>query len=144
MGQDTFTDPIITQDCGLVRAIVKVVPDWAADGQIEEFGGWIDRGVRGELIKCQEVVDLYDSIAGTPTFDVPGNNETMSWAYDCYRQSVVVFLDGAKDMTGNCRDLLADPQREKTLIGFQQWGLARQEINGALGILIPAIERLEQ
>lgn len=103
----------------------------------------IDVAVRETgILYCQPIVDLYDAIVGAPTFDVSESDAVVQWAYDCHRQAVDIFSQGARDMTGNCRDWLADPQ--PGTVPFQQWGLGRQEINNALAMLIPAIDRLEE
>ena len=110
--------------------------------QIEEYGGLIDIATETRLIPCQQTVDLYDAIVNAPVFSVPAKDEVTQYAYNCYRQAIDIFAGGARDMTENCRAWLADPQ--PGVIPFQQWGLARQKVNDALSILIPAVERLEQ
>lgn len=71
------------------------------------------------------------------------SNEVVQWAYDCYRQSVSTFLDGVGDLNRGAH-LFLDSGRETDRIPFQQWGVARQTINNALAMLIPAIDRLEE
>jgi len=108
--------------------------------QMEEYGGWMDRH---ETISAQAIIDLYDAVAAAPTFDVSRSNEVVQWAYDCYRQSVSTFLDGVGDLNRGAH-LFLDSGRETDRIPFQQWGVARQTINNALAMLIPAIDRLEE
>jgi len=111
--------------------------------QMEEYGGWIDRGLRGESVLARETVNLYDAVAGVPTLDMSGSNEVLRWAYDCYRRAIDAFLVGVGDMDRGSRLFLASG-KESDGIPFQQWGAARQAINDALAILIPAIDRLEE
>jgi len=111
--------------------------------QMEEYGGWIDRGLRGESVLARETVNLYDAVAGAPTLDMSGSNEVLRWAYDCHRRAIDVFLTGAGEMDRGNRLFLASGD-ELTTVPFQQWGAARQAVNQALEILIPAIDRLEQ
>ena len=101
-----------------------------------------DIAAETRVIPCQQTVDLYDAIVNASTFSVPENDEVAQYAYNCYRQAIDIFAGGARDMTENCRAWLADPQ--PGIVPFQQWGLARQKVNDALSVLIPAIERLEQ
>lgn len=109
--------------------------------KLQRFGGLIDSALRSGSISCQDVVDLYDGIAGAPTYDVRESGAIVQNAYNNYRSSVQIFTTGARDMTQNCRDFLADPSGGS--IPFQQWGLARQEVNKALDVLHPAIQSLE-
>ncbi len=109
---------------------------------MESFGGLIDVALTVGVIDCQVLVDTYDSIANTPTFDVSGQNDVMQYAYNGYRTSVQIFADGARDMTQNCREFLANPSRGG--IPRQQWGPARQNVNNALDMLHPAIQSLDQ
>ncbi|MBN1956289.1 MAG: hypothetical protein JW900_14750 [Anaerolineae bacterium] len=109
--------------------------------QIERFGGLIDVAVRQGWIDCQDVVDSYDAIVAAPTYNVSGSSSTVQNAYASYQQAVYIFSSGAANMTQNCRDFLANP--EGGSIPFQQWGVARQEVNNALNVLIAAINLLE-
>lgn len=108
---------------------------------LQSFGGMIDTALRNGTISCLDVVNLYDAIAGAPTYDVSGESETAQYAYNTFREAITIFTTGASDMTQNCRDFLADTSGGTT-IPFQQWGLARQEVNTALDTLHPAIQSL--
>ncbi|MEW5985585.1 MAG: hypothetical protein AB1791_03030 [Chloroflexota bacterium] len=110
-------------------------------GDIESFGGLIDVALREGFVDCQEVVDFYDGVAASPTFDVSGSSGLVQGAYGSYRAAIDIFTTGARDMTQNCRDFLANPSGGT--IPFQQWGLARLKVNDALNVLIPAIDSLE-
>jgi hypothetical protein len=110
---------------------------------MEEYGGWIDRGVGGEIIPLRETVSLYDAVAGAPILDVSASDEIVRWAYDCYRRAIDGFVTGAGEMDRGNRLFLASGD-ELTTVPFQQWGAARQAVNQALEILIPAIDRLEE
>ncbi len=109
--------------------------------QIEHFGGMIDTALGTGMVSCQEVVDRFDRLAASPTYDVSSSAGEIQSAYAQYRQAVSIFIEGAKDMTHNCREFLSDPK--SGTIPFQQWGLARQRINEALGILNGAIPLVE-
>jgi len=111
--------------------------------QMEEYGGWIDRSLRGECIPTRETISLYDAVVGVPTLNVSRGDEIVRWAYDCYRRAIDVFSVGVGDMDRGDHLFLASG-KENDQIPFQQWGAARQAINDALAILIPAIDRLEQ
>ena len=65
----------------------------------------------------------------------------MQNAYNGYWSAVQIFVSGARDMAQNCRDHIANPSGGS--IPFQQWGVARQNVNDALAVLIPAIDSLE-
>ena len=114
-----------------------------ARSQIEGFGGSIDAAVGGGDLDCQLLVDLYDAAVDTLTLDVAGSSEAAQYAYNSYQQAVDIFSYGAHDLAENCRGWLADPDVE-IIVTQQQWGFARQQINEALEILIPALEYLEQ
>jgi hypothetical protein len=88
-------------------------------------------------------VDIYDNIVNAPTFDVSNEDEVTRWAYAQYREAVALIEDRGRDMSENCRAWLADPI-DDGVIPFQQWGLARENVNEALDMLIPAIEKLEE
>ena len=93
--------------------------------------------IRTGTVSCQEVVDRFDSIVASPTYNVSGSNDNIQSAYNQYRQAISTFSQGAKDMAQNCRDYLADPRPGS--IPFQQWGVARQRVNDAVTILNSAI-----
>lgn len=120
-------------------ALLAAMKDSRAD--IESFGGLIDTALREGFVDCLVVVNTYDAVAGAPTFDVSGSSSLIQGAYGSYRAAIDIFTTGARDMTQNCRDFLADPSGGT--IPFQQWGLARQKVNDALNVLIPAIDSLE-
>lgn len=107
---------------------------------LEVFGGLIDVALNTGTIKAQEVVDLYDLTVAAPTYDVTWSSDSVQNAYNSYRTAVDIFAAGARDMAQNCRDFLAGGGGT---IPFQQWGVARQRVNDALDVLIPAIEILE-
>jgi hypothetical protein len=107
--------------------------------QLEQFGSWIDQS--GPM-DAHAIIDLYDAIAASPTFDVSASLDVTQWAYASYRDAVAVFVAGAEDMVRNARDFL-ESEAESGSVTFIQWGLARQKVNSALELLIPAIEKLE-
>lgn len=105
------------------------------------FGGMIDTALGTGIINCQEVVNVYDSVALAPTFDVAGTSQLIQFGYDAYRQSIDIFATGAWDMTQNCRDFLANPGGGG--IPSHQWGAARQNVNDAAAVLSPALDAVE-
>jgi hypothetical protein len=127
--------PAATGESQMLSTMVALRTD------IEQFGGMIDTAVNSGVISCYDVVFLFDKIAAYPTLDVAGSSALIQNAHTNYRQSISIFTNGAKDMTQNCRDFLANP--ESGGIPFQQWGAARQQVNTALDALNPAIRSLE-
>ncbi len=109
--------------------------------QMQSFGGQIDAALRGDPFSCLDSVYLYDAILSAPTMDVSSASAEVQNAYGRYRASIDIFRDGAKDMAGNCREVV-DGTKQGTTIPFQQWGLARQQVDQAIGILSPAIQML--
>jgi len=107
----------------------------------EHFGGMIDVALGRGYVSCQEVVDRFDQLAASPTYDVTGQDSNVQAAYNQYRQAVATFTQGARDMAQNCRDFLANPRPGS--IPFQQWGVARQRVNDAIGILNAAIPLIQ-
>ncbi len=113
----------------------------AARNNMQSYGGLIDAALRTGVISCQDVVDTYDRVAFAPTFDVAAASGEAQYAYGAYRAAIDVFSNGARDMTENCREFLANPQSGGG-IGRQQWGLARQEVNTAVDTIHPGIQSL--
>ena len=105
---------------------------------MQNFGGQIDAALRGDSFSCLDAVVTYDTVAAAPTFDVAGTDLDIQNAYGQYRASIDIFMNGTRDMVGNCRELITG-DKESTTIPFQQWGLARQEVDSAIGVLSPAI-----
>lgn len=110
--------------------------------QVQSYGGIIDSAVNSGVIHCQQTVDLYDSIANSRSYDVSRADDTVKSAYTAYRRSVDIFRngDGIVSMTNNCRNFLVDEQPGN--VPFQQWGVARTEVNQVLEVLHPAIKSL--
>ncbi|WP_420642414.1 hypothetical protein [Candidatus Leptofilum sp.] len=107
---------------------------------MQNFGGMIDTALNSGGISCQAVVDTYDNVVLAPTFDVSGASPVVQNAYASYRAAIDVFGNGTRDMAENCRTAITN--NSGTSIGFQQWGLARQEVNSAVDIIHPAIQSL--
>lgn len=107
---------------------------------MQNLGGMIDAALRSGGISCQAIVDTYDSVVLAPTFDVTNENPVVQNAYAGYRAAIDVFGNGVRDMAENCRTAIAE--NSGTTIGFQQWGLARQEVNSAVDTIHPAIQSL--
>ncbi|WP_420630242.1 hypothetical protein [Candidatus Leptofilum sp.] len=107
---------------------------------MQNFGGMIDTALNSGGISCQAVVETYDNVVLAPTFDVSGASPVVQNAYASYRAAIDVFGNGTRDMAENCRTAITN--NSGTSIGFQQWGLARQEVNSAVDIIHPAIQSL--
>lgn len=113
-----------------------------ARSHIESFGGMIDTAMSTGYVVCEDVVRTYDGVANRPSIDAGQLNSQEQGAYASYLQATSIFLNGARDMTQNCRDFLLNPH--SSTIPFLQWGVARQSVNQALNTLIPAIEALDR
>ncbi len=112
-------------------------------GWIEEYGGWIDRGARGEGVDCREVLRLYDSSVSSPAFSVPASDPVLQWAHDRYREAIAVCEDGARDLTGHCRDWLAG-ERSMPYANTLELTRARASVKDAVDLLHVAIAKLEE
>ncbi|MCB0009754.1 MAG: hypothetical protein KDE04_24985, partial [Anaerolineales bacterium] len=111
-----------------------------ARNNMVQFGGLIDQAVNSGSIDCSVVVSLYETISRSPTYGTAGEGTTVVNAYNAYRSAITTFTNGARDMTQNCRDFLASGGAGS--IPFQQWGVARQQVNVALDTINPAIQSL--
>lgn len=120
----------------LLDAMITIRP------QMEESGSLVDTAFTTGFVNCTRVVLLYDTISVAPTFEMGSSSSTIQHAYNEYRRSISIFTSGGRDMAQNCRDYLNNPD-EGTTIPFQQWGTAREAVNDALSVLIPAISLLE-
>lgn len=106
-------------------------------GLFQDFGGHIDNAVNTGYVDCGFIISVYEAIAASPTLDTTSMSAAEQGAHGAYRQAVAVFVDGARDITGNCRDFLTT--QDPGSIPFQQWGLARQRVSDAIDIIQPAI-----
>ena len=122
--------------------LVGVAARRAINGWIEEYGGWIDRGVRGEPIDCRELVRLFDSAAGAPIYSMPAESPVLLWAHDRYRESIAWFHDGARDLTGHCREWIAGTAGHP-YAGEFELTRARASVTDAAVVLHTAIAKLE-
>ena len=112
-------------------------------GWIAEYGGWIDSGVRGRPLDCTAVVRLFDSSIGAPAYVMPADDVVLLWAYDRYREAIVVFDDGARNLSGHCREWLAG----NSVHGYAntlELTRARTAVNVANDLLHAAITKLEE
>lgn len=107
---------------------------------LQNYGGMIDGALRSGIISCEDIVGTYDGIAGARVYDMVGTDPGLQNAHGAYRAAIDVFTQGADDMTENCREFLNGKPGGN--IGFQQWSLARQEVNTAVDIIHPAIQSL--
>jgi hypothetical protein len=108
-----------------------------------EYGGWIDRGVRGEPVPCEEIVRLFDLVVGATVYSMPADDPVLLWAHDRYREGIAIFDDGARDLTGHCRELIVGNTRRRNIPAFT-WTRARSAVGDADQPFHEAISRLEQ
>ena len=106
---------------------------------LNEMGGIIDG--TGSM-SAQRIVDIYDTIASSPEYNVTGSSVAVQNAYSSYRSAISIYTTSARDLALHARDFLASDS-DGSSIPFQQWGVARQSINDALNHLNPAIDSLE-
>ena len=92
-------------------------------------------------LSCQEMVDLYDTVASAPTYDVSGNPFEVQNAYGLYRAGTDVFLDGTWDFADNCRNAIAN--QANTSIPPIHWDEAHTKLREAKPPIDSGIEILE-
>jgi hypothetical protein len=109
---------------------------------MERYAGWIDRGWRGELVDCAEIVWLSDSILATGEFNP--SDPVLVWGRDRLYEALWLFREGTGPLTDSCRGYVTGEGGKGGELGGEQAGKARQYIGEALKILIPAIDRLAQ
>lgn len=109
--------------------------------QMNNYVRMIDGALATGRLNCQEAVDIYDRVQFSAQFDVSNQRTEVQGAYGVYRNAVDVFVNGTRDMDGNCRSFLADPSSAGG-IPQQQWGLARVEASKAVDIIVPAIRQV--
>lgn len=130
----TATRRPVTPTPDVRTALLSVMKSVQSD--IGSFGGLIDTAVRVGYINCNTVIATYDRIVNAQRFDTSASSGNVKQAHTSYEAAINTFAAGTRDMTANCRNPGGS-------IPFQQWGVARQNVNNALDILNPAIERLE-
>jgi hypothetical protein len=108
---------------------------------MHSFGGQIDAGLRGDPFNCFDSVYAYDAIVQAPTLDVSTAPPEVQTAYGHYRSSIDIFGSGAYDMAQNCRELV-NGTKESAMIGYQQWSIARSQVNQAIDMITPGIQML--
>jgi hypothetical protein len=89
----------------------------------------------------QSISTNYEVVLGYPTYDIANASPVVQYAYNSYRQAIEIIRSTNKDLYSFCIDWLAN--KDDRTIPFQTWGLARQGVNDALGVLEPAIAVLE-
>lgn len=127
--------PAPSGTAGLVRTMKT------ARGSMEQYGGWIDRGLRGEPIDCEEILRLSGSVQAVPAFTM--TDPVLQWANDRLHESKAIFAAGTADMTRACQSLY-ESEDGVIRITYLQWSEARGSVVDALNILIGAIDRLAQ
>ena len=124
-----------------VGGAALVAKMWQVRGWMEEYGGWIDRGVRGEPVSCVDILQLTDAIAATPGYSV--SDPVLQWGNDRLQESIALFAVGSGPMTQSCRAGLEN-EAEVIVITGEQWTQARMSVVDALKVLIGAIDRLAE
>jgi hypothetical protein len=130
----TLAPPTADSRTALVQAMLTT------RGNLQSFGGLIDAAVSTGFLDCQATVNSYDALAGAPQLDVSAAADAVRSAYNNYRAAIDTFLTGARDLTDNCREFLANPGGGS--IPPQQWAYARDTVDTAVAILSRAIESL--
>jgi len=110
-------------------------------GWMEEYGGWIDRGVRGEPVNCTQILQLSDAIAATPGYSL--SDPVLQWGNDRLHESIAIFAVGSEPMTQSCRAGFEN-EADVIIITGEQWTAARMSVVDALKVLIGAIDRLAE
>jgi len=113
-------------------------------GWINDYGWLLLRAYRdGEPIDCHELVRMYDTIAADPMPSVPTNDPVLLWAQDRLREAIGIFVDGARDLTGHCRERIAgnSAQAQANTLEFT---MAKAGVRDADHVFHAAISRLEE
>ena len=126
---------------GSARALLSSMR--TVKGWMEEYGGWIDRGVRGEPMDCREIVRLFDSASSAPVHTMPASDPVLQWAHDRYREAIAIFENGARDLTGHCREWMAGNSWQPYANTFELTR-ARSSVNNGAELLHVAIAKLEE
>lgn len=108
--------------------------------QFHEYGGIIDNAMTTGLVSCPRVIEIYDTVVASPIYDTSSSEDVVNNANAVYRRAIDVFANGARDMTQNCRDFMLT--QGPSPIPFQQWGVARQQVDVAVNTIHPAIQSL--
>jgi hypothetical protein len=86
--------------------------------------------------------DHYESIIAYPTYDVSNASPTVRAAYANYREAIETIESSNRDLYISCLDWI-DKGKPDEYVSSLTAGIARQGINDALGLIIPAIDMLE-
>jgi hypothetical protein len=110
---------------------------------MNDYGGMIDTALGTGFISCNDVIGMYDFVAGAPAFEMGDQDPAVQNAYGAYRQGVDIFSSGVRDLAQVCRDILADPEAKRGIPSLA-WATARLRVNEALGPIGQAVSILEQ
>jgi hypothetical protein len=124
-----------------VGGAALVAKMWQVRGWMEEYGGWIDRGVRGQPVNCLDILRLADAIAATPGYSV--SDPVLQWGNDRLHESIAILAVGSGQMTQSCRAGF-ESDADVIIITGEQWTAARMSVVDALRVLIGAIDRLAE
>ena len=88
------------------------------------------------------ILNHYESIIVYPTYDVSHASPSVQSAYDNYGQAIAIVTSSNRDLYQNCLDWLAKGSPQE-YISSLTWMTARQGVDQALQLIIPAINLLE-
>lgn len=92
------------------------------------------------ITDCQVILDRYAQITNPPTIDLSNASQAVINANANHQAAIDTFVSGASSLIDACRAFVADPSLTINSLAF---GLARQGIDNALAILVPAIQSLQ-
>jgi len=81
-------------------------------------------------------------IIAYPTYDVTSAPPVVQSAYGSYRQAVGIITTSNRDLYQQCLDWLAKGEPQEYITSLT-WMTARQGVDQALGLIVPAINMLE-
>ena len=98
------------------------------------------------IVRCSRgyedsLTDHYESIVNYPTYDVTHASPIAQRAHADYRQAIEIIRSTNRDLYTGCLDFL-EKEADTEPISSLTAGVARQGINDALGLILPAIDLL--
>ena len=99
------------------------------------------------IVKCSRgyedsLTDHYESIIAYPSYDVTGSSAIIQKAHNDYRQAIAIINSTNRDLYTFCLDWIAKGKPQEYISQLTA-SVARQGINDALGLILPAIELLQ-
>ncbi|TFG71456.1 MAG: hypothetical protein E4H27_04560 [Anaerolineales bacterium] len=84
----------------------------------------------------------YESIIAYPTYNVAGSSDVIQAAYNNYRQAIGIISTSNRDLYTQCLDWL-NKGSPSEFVSSLTWMTARQGVDQALQLIIPAIDLLK-